>query len=323
MTVRRKTIVIIAITFLVLIAVVYGVARTVILRNARQNEVLSGNRNMQRILDVLDERMSSLNRFSLDRSNLDGAYDFMAHPNHRQELTLFGEYNRTNPAARRASFLILLDNSGHALAQRKLYLPDGGTREIPETLRSQLVPGSVLMRHSELTQSTSGVVTAPEGPLLIVSRAVLKTDGEGPSRGSLVVGRIFNRYDLDQMEKLASFKLTFQRLDQPDLSIDVRDALAHLSAVGDTYVGPAGDAIVWGYTRIDDLYGKPAFILRADIPRKFYQNGLLSQYYFLGSIIITGIVFCAVILLLLERMVVSPLSRLNRSVGQIAADGDV
>jgi sensor domain CHASE-containing protein len=186
MTVRRKTIVIIAITFLGLVAVVYGVARTVILGNARQNEELSGNRNMQRILDVLDERMLSLNRFSLDRSSLDSTYDFVAHPDHQMELTLFGENNRTNPAARRASFLILLDNSGHTLAQRKLYLPDGESREIPETLRSQLVPGSVALRHAELTQSTGGVVMAPEGPLLIVSRAVLKTDGGGPSRGALL-----------------------------------------------------------------------------------------------------------------------------------------
>jgi PAS domain S-box-containing protein len=125
------------------------------------------------------------------------------------------------------------------------------------------------------------------------------------------------------MEKLAGFKITIQRLDQPGQSADVRDALAHLSKVGATYVGPGDNSIVWGYTRIDDLYGKPAFILRADIPRKFYQNGLLSQYYFLGSMIVTGIVFCAVVLVLLERMVVSPLSRLNQSVGLIAADGDV
>jgi sensor domain CHASE-containing protein len=117
MAVRRKTIVIIAITYLGLMAVVYAAARTAILGNARQDEELSGNRNMQRILDVLDERTSALDRFSLDRSTLDGTYDFVARPGRKLKVTLFGDDDRTSPAARRAGFLILLDNSGRILAR--------------------------------------------------------------------------------------------------------------------------------------------------------------------------------------------------------------
>ena len=83
------------------------------------------------------------------------------------------------------------------------------------------------------------------------------------------------------------------------------------------------DKTAWGYLRIDDVYGQPALILKTKITRNFYMNGLVSQHYYLGSILVAGIVFCLVVQLLLEKMVVSPLSELNRSVARIASSGDV
>jgi PAS domain S-box-containing protein len=323
MTVRRKTFVIIAFTCLGLITVVYGVARTAILSNARQDEQIAGNKNMNRVLAILVERMSSLDRFDHDRSSLDDTYEFVAHPNRRLELKLFGENNWTNPAARRSSFLILLDNSGHILAERKFYLLDGKTREVPEGLRRKLVPGNVLLHNDESNQRTGGVFLVPEGPLLLESHAILKTDGSGPSRGTLLVGRFFDRYDLGPMEELAGFALTAQRVDKPDLSEDAREAMAHLAAGGATYVRPIDNSTAWGYVRVDDINGKPALILKGNINRKFYRNSLLSQYYFLGLLVLAGISFCAVVLFLLDRTVISPLRRLNRSLIRIAADGDV
>ena len=45
--------------------------------------------------------------------------------------------------------------------------------------------------------------------------------------------------------------------------------------------------------------------------------------FFLGSAVFAGLVLCVVVLLLLERIVMAPLTELNRAVGRIAADGDV
>lgn len=322
MTVRRKVLLIIGATCIGLLAVLYGTARTVILGNAREAEQLSGNRAMVRMQEILDERISSLNRFDLDRSSYDTTYDFVANPDPRTGLTLFGEFNENNPAARRHGFLILVDNSGRIRAERKLYLPSGRSREIPQALLSEIALGSPLVRHDEWPEALSGVVMVPEGPLVIVCRAVLKTDGNGPSRGTLIVGRYLDSYDLAPMEELAGFNLTLHRLDLPDLTREIQLGFSHLPAKGATYVQPADNSIAWGYLRIDDVYGRPALILKAEIPRKFYGNGLVSQYYFLGSILVSGFVFCLAVMFLLEKMVIAPLRKLNRSVGLIAATSD-
>ena len=166
MTVRRKTLMISAVTCLGLMAALFGAARGVILENARETELDSGNRDMRRMLNILDERMSALDRFNRDRSSQDDTYDFVAHPNRQMDETLFGEDNQTNPVARQFGFLILLDNFGHSLAERKFYLLDGKSREIPETLRVQLVPGNALLQHIDLKQSTKGVVMTSDSLLV-------------------------------------------------------------------------------------------------------------------------------------------------------------
>jgi sensor domain CHASE-containing protein len=80
MTVRRKTLAIIALTCVGLMAVLCGVARMVILGSALRAEQTSGHRNVNRVLFALDEELVSMDRFNIDRSAWDATYDFMARP---------------------------------------------------------------------------------------------------------------------------------------------------------------------------------------------------------------------------------------------------
>ena len=64
-------------------------------------------------------------------------------------------------------------------------------------------------------------------------------------------------------------------------------------------------------------------ILKADLPRTIYHDGLWTQYYFVGSMLAAGFAFWIVIQITLERTVLARLSALNRCVAQIASSGDV
>ena len=323
MSVRRKVLIIIAATCIALIGVVFAVARLVILGNARHDEQAIGNRTMHRLQELLDDRLSALRRLTLDRASSDAAYQLLDHPDPALDLLLFGQHDQTNLMARQSGFLILLDNDGGVHALRKFYLPSGESREIPQALLDELVPGKPLMRHPDLAQPTVGLVMAPEGTLVVVSRAVLKTNGTGPPRGTLVVGRFLGEYDLNPMERIMGFPLSLERVDREVLSAEARDALAHMHSAGDTYIRAVDAAQVSGYVRIDDVNGSPAVFLKARIFRSFYQNGLATQRYFLLAIIAAGLVFFLVVEWLLERLVILPLGRLDRSVGLIAASRNV
>jgi sensor domain CHASE-containing protein len=76
--------------------------------------------------------------------------------------------------------VILLNNRGEIVAERGGDLPNGAPMKIPDSLQSHLVPGDVLLQHPNTKQGVSGIVMLPEGPLLVTSRPIVKTNGNVP-----------------------------------------------------------------------------------------------------------------------------------------------
>ncbi len=323
MTVRRKTFLIIAITCVGLMIVLYTASRSFLLGGFVKLEQASAGENVQRVLNALDQDLAAVDRFTYDRAATDETYNFMGSPNKEFVESLFGKDSAGTPATRRFNFVVLTDAAGHIVASRSRDIATNTLVEIPGTLKSHISLADTLFNFSASTNKVSGVLLLPEGPLLVVSRPVVKTNGEGPIRGALLTARYLESGgDLRALEKTTNFSLSVLRVDAEQLPADFEEARSHLFAAGATYVRPMNEHLLGGYTLLNDIYGKPALILRAEMPRVIYQQGRLSQLYFVGALLIAGIVFGGVIQLLLEKSVVSRLSSLNDSVRGIASSGD-
>jgi PAS domain S-box-containing protein len=323
MTVRRKTLFIIAITCLGLVAVLYVASRSFLLGGFIKLEQASARENVQRVLNALEQDFGAVDRFTYDRAATDETYNFMGSPTNEFIQTLFGSDTTGTPTTRRFNFVILMDTSGRIMASRSRSLATNTVIGIPESLKVHLTPSDPLFKYPTTTNRVSGILLLPEGPLLVVSRPVVKSNGEGPIRGSLLTARYLESGgDLHALEKTTNFSLSVRRLDGEQLPVDFEEARTRLSSSGSTYVRPMNEKLLDGYTILNDIYGKPALILRAEMPRVIYQQGRLSQLYFLGALLIAGIVFAGVVQLLLEKSVVSRLSFLNDSVRKIANSGD-
>ncbi len=85
---------------------------------------------------------------------------------------------------------------------------------------------------------------------------------------------------------------------------------------------PMSESSLGGYTLLNDIYGKLAFILKVNIGRSIYQQGQLGQMYFMGALLLGGIVVTGVVQFLLEKSVVSRLVALHQGVAAIATSGD-
>jgi PAS domain S-box-containing protein len=323
MTVRRKTLLIIAITCLGLVIVLYAASRLFLLGGFVKLEQASARENVQRVLNALDQDFGAVDRFTNDRAATDETYNSLANPTSEFIRTLFGTDATGTAATRRFNFIVLMDISGHILASRGRNIATNTVVDIPESLKAHLSLADPLFKYATTSSKVSGVLLLPEGPLLVVSRPVVKTNGEGPIRGSILAARYLESGgDLRALEKTTNFSLSIRRLDGEPLPDDFEGVRPHLSGPGATYVHPISETLLGGYTQLNDIYGKPALILRAEIPRLIYQQGRLSQLYFVGALHISGIVFAGVVLLLLEKSVFSRLSSLNSSVRKITNSGD-
>jgi len=323
MTVWRKTLLIIAITCLGLVIVLYAASRSFLLGGFVKLEQTSARENVQRVLNALDQDFSAVDRFTYDRAATDETYNSIGSPTNEFVQSLFGTDTTGTPATRRFNFVILMDASGHIVASRSRNIAKNTVIDLPESLQAHLSLEDPLFKYATTSNKVSGVLLLPEGALLVASRGVVRTNGEGPVRGSLLTGRYLESGgDLRALEKTTNFSLSVRRLDGEQLPVDFEEARSHLSVAGATYVRPMNEKLLDGYTMLNDIYGKPALILRAEMPRAIYQQGRLSQLYFVGALLIAGIVFGGVILLLLEKSVISRISSLNNNVRSIANSGD-
>ena len=323
MTVRRKTLFIIAITCIGLVIVLYAASRSFVMGGFIKLEQRAARVNVQRVLNAFDQNLASQDRFTGDRAEADETFNSMPNPSDDFIRSMFGRDADGTLSTHRFNFFGLLNTSGQIVASRSRDLTTNSIADIPEGLKAHFLLTDALFKFATANSKVSGVLLLPKGPLLVVSRPIGKGNPQGPIRGFILTTRYLESGgDLRALEKTTNFSLSVRRLDGESLPADFEKARSHLSGPGEIYVQPLSETLLGGYALLNDIYGNPALILRAEIPRIIYQQGRLSQLYFVGALLIAGIVFGAVVLLLLEKSVISRLRSLNDSVRSIASSGD-
>ena len=323
MTVRRKTLLIIAITCLGLVVVLYAASRSFLLGGFIKLEQTYAQENVKRVLNALDQDLAAMDRFTYDRASIEETYEGMSAQTPGLLHWLMGRDATGTTQTRRLNFVLLIDTSGHIIASRGYDLATKQVIAIPESLKAHISMEDALIQSAAVTGKTNGVLILPEGALLVVCRPVIMPNTESSARGFMLSARYLESAgDLTALEKTTNIPLSVHGVDGEKLPHGLSDAREHLFKDGDIYVRPISDSVLGGYALIYDIYGKPALILQAEMPRRMYRRGQASQLYFVVSLGIAGLVFAIVIVLLLEKSVVSRLSALSTCVAAIASTGD-
>ena len=213
---------------------------------------------------------------------------------------------------RHADHRIIFSSLIDSKSKKSLPVP----KDLQEYFRSQ----EFLLQLQNKERKEMGMVLLPEGALLMTAGQILTSQGKGPSRGILVMGRYLQ---IDRLAKRTHFNITVQRLDHPPMPLDFQIAERALLKGTSTFVQPLNEDIIAGYTLLKDMDGNKALLLRVDLPREIYHRGQASVRYLIWSLLLVGLVFSVTTLLLLEKLVLSRLARLSTDVSRIGASGDL
>ncbi|MDY7000549.1 MAG: PAS domain S-box protein [Thermodesulfobacteriota bacterium] len=137
------------------------------------------------------------------------------------------------------------------------------------------------------------------------------------------MGRFLDPGIIQELEEQTKLKLDFFRPDSPDLSRKDSDAILDLKGPGRFLVRSAGDDTVNGFSLVRDIYNRPALVLKMEMPRDIYNQGVIALRHNLIYLLIVGIVFGLVILLLMERRIISRIASLSNQVTRIKKNKDV
>lgn len=337
MSLRQKTLLLIGLTLAGLIGVLYASLSILFLRSFAQIEERNVQRDVQRVQYAVLDELEKLKVTAADYAEWNETYDFIQ--DFDQDYVL-ANLSVTNLTTHELNVFLLLNTQGKLVIGKGFNPQKKQETPVPKSLQKHLGTDSVLLRHPDTNSSIAGIVLLPEGVLMLASNPILTSQGRGPIRGSLIMGRYLNTNRIQELAKRTQLSLTAYRIDDARLPADfiaARSAIARAEteatpSIQDTelssqqtpiIVRPLSEEAIAGYTLLQDIYGKPALLLRVDIPREIYQQGKLSLRYLVLSLLGAGIAFSIGVLLLLEKMVLFRLAHLSSGVGHIGTSNDL
>jgi signal transduction histidine kinase len=155
---------------------------------------------------------------------------------------------------------------------------------------------------------------------MVASDPILTSEGLGPIIGALVMGRYINDVEVAYLSTMLRLPLTIQNLTNSQLPTDFQKALSLMSGIETSCVQPLGADLVSGYATMNDLSGNPVLILRIELSRDIYNQGQQDAFYLSLALGLVCIVFGSTIMLLMEKVVLTPLAGLDKEVKAIRRD---
>jgi signal transduction histidine kinase len=321
---RLKTLFVVALILIVLLLLLYFSSYAIVMNGFTQIENEAMRQNMERAVNALWDEISVIYTTTRDWAHWDDTYNFLLDKNitYTNSNTMDGTFANND-----INFMVYIRSSGTIIYSKGYDLYSKHSVSIPGSLLSYLSPENPLLNHNKGNRELnidglSGLLLLPEAPLLIASVPVLTGEMEGPSPGSLIWGRYLDAPLVERLAEETRLSITIHPVDSAALPQDFITAIAGLSDES-IFVQPLDRHSVAGYTVLKDIYGNSAVLLRVQMPRTIYKQGLASLSYFIIALLVIGLVLGGVILLLLEKMILSRLANLSMSVTQVQNSGDL
>ncbi len=320
MSLRKKTLLVVGLTLVALMVVVYAVTSRVVLRGIAELAEQRTQEHVKRVGEAFADELNKLAYTVRDWAEWDDTYAFMetGSPDYVK-----ANLQDTSIRSLGLNLIAYVHASGRIVFAEGFDLAAGRPTPPPSGVLPHLEPGRPLLGPPDHGVGATGILSLPDGFLLVASRPILRTDKSGPSRGTLITGRWLDDSGIEAIGRRTRLALTGYRPADPAAPADVRDAAAAMSPGRDIRVRVLSEETIAGYLLLADLDGRPALLLRLTTPRMTYERGRAGLRYLLIALALVGLVFGAVALGLVERLVLARLAALGTEVGRIAATGDL
>lgn len=319
-TIRKKTLAILAATFLSSFLLLHTVSQYVLLQSFKELEIHTTRHGLTQIGKELNASLEVLDTLTRDWAWWDDAGEFVARPTSEFIATNLGDETF---AGMKVDLVGFFAPDGREVSLHLYDAAQGKQVEVPASLRAVLQERQGLVRHMDPKGVRMGIVVFPQGPMLLASRPILTSNQEGPVRGSVIFGRFLSGGEMERIAQSVDAFLKVTILGQGKESAAQQEIVKKMQVVGETMaISAEGGKSITGAMLVDDLFGKPALLMEATLQRSVFARGqraiFVLRWLFFG---ISGAI-CLVVMLLLDRLVVRPVVELSDSVSRIGEEAD-
>ncbi len=297
----RRILLFTGITLVVMLLFITLATRTVLMNGFSRLEKGFLERNVSRAENAISDEVTSLGMTTSDWAAWDETYRFIQDRNaHYVESNLGSDSFVTL----HIGIAVFMDTRGTNVFSETFDPVKGIQRGAPSSLLNWLALHPSMMRLADKTSHMEGIIPLPEGPLLAAARPILDSKRDGPVRGTLLMGRFIDAQEIDRLSR--SLRLS--------IALSPLRGESRVEKTGQVSVDTHREDVISGSTALAAADGSPAFLLSVEFPRVIYRQGVITERYFILWLLVIGVVFSAVVLLVIQVTVLSRLERLSAGV---------
>jgi two-component system, NtrC family, sensor kinase len=321
MSLKSKVSLIMSLLFFVSGAAGVAVNRLVIMpsfleleRDQAQRNVERAVEALQRDLDVLSTNVTAWAWWDESKRYMEGQNDefvqreLSADPVSSAEVSYMGFYRTT----------------GSQVIHRAPAAAEPDSAGLGQLQDASLPAGHPLLWHADVRGDAKGFVSTPTGPMLVASRPILNSSGEGPPAGVLIFGRLLDAATVERIASQAKLELTITPVvsTQPQGTRKRRSAPAWKRgqpARIDVRPDQTGSNLT-GETTIADVHGNPILTLRVMTPRAISARGEEASRIALATLCAVALAVLGVLLALVHVTVLGPIVKLTAHAVNVGAN---
>lgn len=305
-------------------AIDYGIQSVILFPGFLDIEKDRAVENTKRITHAVSNEVNHLDTLCHDWSAWDATYTYADDPSdayieenlpesvfYDNKLNYIGILNRD----RRVLYHEAMDFSG----KKKITIGTFPDDVFPEShpLLTYSLAGKPL---SEVT--IKGVLMTDKGPMLISSRPILANSNEGPIRGSIIMGRLFNEDMVRKIREQTRIHFSVYPILPESIPSALQGIPSHITQEAPYFMQAAGEDLLRVYTVIKDLEEKPFLLVEVNNSREISTKGtdMIGDAFLLKIALSITIVLT---LLMLQQTVFKKIEKLTNHVQSIQQTGDL
>jgi signal transduction histidine kinase/DNA-binding response OmpR family regulator len=305
MKIRSKMILLTASLFVVLGIVEIYVNGSILQPSFAELEREDARTAVRRVNYALDLRLNGLGVSAAGWGNWSETYAFVHDHN-----PAFVTTNMTPTTLKQldVSVMLIIDTAGNFVLADSFDLSSDRPLDV-DLIHGKALPPDFPWRANLVTGSPiRGLLQTNRGVMMIAGSPILDGNEGGPVRGMVLLGRLLSPTEVNQIGSQAQAMVSMEsgtaNFPGPDRVVETEDT---------TKV----------YRSFEDVYGRPALTLRVDVPRRITARGRSAVTYASAYLIGAAIVVLALLVVILNRLLLTPLARITDHAVAMGAGNDL
>jgi signal transduction histidine kinase len=165
-------------------------------------------------------------------------------------------------------------------------------------------------------------VNLEAGPYLLVSVPITTTDGKSPVNGKIITGIKLDKEFFTKMSNNLHINIVPLYLSPLHPSPNLDPILSKFQS-SHAFFDKQNNEILSAYLLIKDYNGKNLILMNNIMPREIHLQAHKTLEIFFSTMIVSGILLVFIIILVIDRFVLSKLLKLIKVIKEVSATGDL